>query len=166
MKFSTPVALFFLLGSASAFCPVSNKAILTTALAGANELVPEPEGGEEIFAVKTLAGSRMKKMGESEGLTGVREEDEGSDGETPSKRARRASGGDSSVGCRADRGRDAIDLSGRVKLADAARALGVRKPNAPLLFRPILTAGLRPPRWLNACVGAAARSRLPAPLRS
>lgn len=82
MKLSGSIALFFLLGSASAFCPVSNKAILTTALAGANELVPEPEGGEEIFAVKTLAGSRMKKMGESEGLTGVREEDEGSDGET------------------------------------------------------------------------------------
>ena len=82
MKLSGSITLFFLLGSASAFCPVSNKATLTTALAGATELVPEPEGGEEIFAVKTLPGSRMKNMGEAEGLTGVREEDEGSDGET------------------------------------------------------------------------------------
>ena len=81
MKFSGSIALFFLLGSSSAFCPVSNKATLTTALAGANELVPEPEGGEEIFAVKTMPGSRMKKMGEAEGLTGVREEDEESDEE-------------------------------------------------------------------------------------
>lgn len=42
-------------------------------LGAAVELVAEPEGGEEISAVKTMPGSRMKKMGEAEGLTGVRE---------------------------------------------------------------------------------------------
>ncbi len=35
----------------------------------ANELVPEPEGGEEITAIKTLNGSRMKNMGEAVGVS-------------------------------------------------------------------------------------------------
>ena len=131
-------------------------------------------GGSPAHAARAMhdraggARGRLRSVSHGASFDSLADDDAGSDGEAPSKRARRASsvGGDSSVGGRADRGRDAIDLSGRVKLADAARALGVRKPNAPLLFRPILTAGLRPPRWLNACVGAAARSRLPAPLRS
>jgi hypothetical protein len=41
----------------------------TTGLYGAVELVPEPEGGEELTAIKTLDGSRMKNMGEAEGVT-------------------------------------------------------------------------------------------------
>jgi len=39
-------------------------------------LVPEPDDGEEITAVKTMAGSRMKNMGEATGLTGVRDDKE------------------------------------------------------------------------------------------
>lgn len=31
------------------------------------ELVPEPEGGDEITSLKTMEGSRMKNMGEAEG---------------------------------------------------------------------------------------------------
>merc|ERR1719424_912954 len=37
------------------------------------ELVPDPEGGEELTAIKTMVGSRMKNMGEATGLTGVRD---------------------------------------------------------------------------------------------
>ncbi|KAL3911446.1 MAG: hypothetical protein SGILL_007278 [Bacillariaceae sp.] len=33
------------------------------------ELEPEPEGGEELTAVKTMDGSRMKKMEEAEGVS-------------------------------------------------------------------------------------------------
>mmetsp|Transcript_43639 Transcript_43639/g.105252 ORF Transcript_43639/g.105252 Transcript_43639/m.105252 type:complete len:218 (-) Transcript_43639:48-701(-) len=44
-------------------------AVRPTALAGAVELEPEPEGGDEITAVKTMAGSRMKNMGEVDGVT-------------------------------------------------------------------------------------------------
>jgi Bacterial trigger factor protein (TF) len=32
------------------------------------ELKPEPEGGEEVTAVKTMAGSRMKNMGQATGV--------------------------------------------------------------------------------------------------
>jgi hypothetical protein len=39
-----------------------------TTLYAAVELEPEPEGGNEIMAVKTLAGSRMKNMGEASGV--------------------------------------------------------------------------------------------------
>mmetsp|Transcript_24707 Transcript_24707/g.68206 ORF Transcript_24707/g.68206 Transcript_24707/m.68206 type:complete len:225 (-) Transcript_24707:102-776(-) len=62
------------LGNAAAFCPASSKqrTASPSVLRAAPELVPEPEGGEEISPVKTLTGSRMKNMGEAEGLTGVR----------------------------------------------------------------------------------------------
>lgn len=80
MKFTTlSIALFLLLGSTAAFAPVSttNSPLATSsALGAAIELVAEPEGGEEITAVKTMEGSRMKKMGEAEGLTGVRDDGE------------------------------------------------------------------------------------------
>mmetsp|Transcript_6902 Transcript_6902/g.7776 ORF Transcript_6902/g.7776 Transcript_6902/m.7776 type:complete len:458 (-) Transcript_6902:12-1385(-) len=36
------------------------------------QLIPEPEGGEELTSIKTMADSRMKKMGKATGLTGVR----------------------------------------------------------------------------------------------
>lgn len=39
-----------------------------TSLAGSVELVPEPEGGDELTAAKTMTGSRMKNMGETEGV--------------------------------------------------------------------------------------------------
>lgn len=87
MKFSGSIAIAFLLGTATAFAPVAKQQqqqqqhATSTALAGSAELVAEPEGGEEIFAVKTMPGSRMKKMGEAEGLTGVREAS-GDDGDS------------------------------------------------------------------------------------
>ena len=78
MKFSGSFAIAaLLLGSASAFAPTAHRTTSSTQLFG--ELVAEPEGGEEIFAVKTMAGSRMKKMGEAENLTGVRDDDEDAD---------------------------------------------------------------------------------------
>lgn len=70
-----------LVGSASAFAPHQNKGVsVPSALGAAVELVAEPEGGEEIFPVKTFPGSRMKMMGDAEDLKGVRETD-GDDGE-------------------------------------------------------------------------------------
>ena len=33
------------------------------------ELAPEPEGGEEVTALKSLEGTRVKNMGEVEGIT-------------------------------------------------------------------------------------------------
>jgi len=79
MKFS---ALFgsivlLVLGNAAAFAPVGKHVVVaSSALRAAGELVAEPEGGEEISPVKTMAGSRMKNMGEAEGLSGVRSEED------------------------------------------------------------------------------------------
>lgn len=76
MKFIVPsgFALLLLAGSASAFAPNQNWGLSTSsALGAAVELVAEPEGGEEISAAKTFPGSRMKKMGDAENLTGVRD---------------------------------------------------------------------------------------------
>jgi len=79
MKFS---ALFgsivlLVLGNAAAFAPVAKHVVVaSSALRAAGELVAEPEGGEEISPVKTMAGSRMKNMGEAEGLSGVRSEED------------------------------------------------------------------------------------------
>lgn len=55
--------------------------IVLQATAGASELelASEPKDGEEITSVKTMAGSRMKNLGEATGLTGVRDEND-SDG--------------------------------------------------------------------------------------
>jgi hypothetical protein len=68
-----------LLGTATAFCPVSTSRgpLVSSSLDAAVELVAEPEGGEEILSVKTMAGSRMKKMGEAKGLTGFRDAADG-----------------------------------------------------------------------------------------
>ena len=77
MKFSAlfgSIALL-VLGNAAAFAPVATKHT-SSALRAAGELVAEPEGGEEIQPVKTMAGSRMKNMGEAEGLSGVRSEED------------------------------------------------------------------------------------------
>mmetsp|Transcript_25546 Transcript_25546/g.29546 ORF Transcript_25546/g.29546 Transcript_25546/m.29546 type:complete len:117 (-) Transcript_25546:1584-1934(-) len=46
------------------------------------QLIPEPEGGEELTSIKTMAESRMKKMGEATGLTGVRTGGDDDDGGT------------------------------------------------------------------------------------
>eukprot|EP00534_Pseudo-nitzschia_fraudulenta_P010131 CAMPEP_0201166934 /NCGR_PEP_ID=MMETSP0851-20130426/70320_1 /ASSEMBLY_ACC=CAM_ASM_000631 /TAXON_ID=183588 /ORGANISM="Pseudo-nitzschia fraudulenta, Strain WWA7" /LENGTH=220 /DNA_ID=CAMNT_0047448049 /DNA_START=78 /DNA_END=740 /DNA_ORIENTATION=+ len=63
------------LGKATAFAPAKNGRV-SFSLGAAVELVAEPEGGEEISAVKTMPGSKMKNMGEAEGLTGVRDSDD------------------------------------------------------------------------------------------
>lgn len=79
MKFFTTsgLAALLLVGSGSAFAPNQNGCLsVPSALRAAGELVAEPEGGEEISAVKTLPGSRMKNMGPAENLTGVREGDD------------------------------------------------------------------------------------------
>lgn len=49
--------------SKPSFSPVRNRLVLN-----AVELTAEPEGGEELEAVKTLEGSRAKNMGEVEGM--------------------------------------------------------------------------------------------------
>lgn len=84
MKFiARSIALLSLLGGAKAFAPTTPTTMGSSlvVLGAAVELVAEPEGGEEISAVKTMPGSRMKKMGEAEGLTGVREVGDDADAE-------------------------------------------------------------------------------------
>lgn len=81
---SGSIALLALLATATAFCPTSTSRgplVVSSSLNAAVELVAEPEGGEEILTVKTMAGSRMKKIGEAEGLTGVRDDDADGDGD-------------------------------------------------------------------------------------
>jgi len=75
MKFSAvsgSIALLLLVGTASAFAPASRGIVCPSVLGAAVELVADPEGGDEISAVMTMPGSRMKNMGDAEGLTGVR----------------------------------------------------------------------------------------------
>ena len=48
--------------------PLSAATASTTRLL-ATELEPEPEGGEEMTAVKTMDGSRMKNMGEQSDIS-------------------------------------------------------------------------------------------------
>lgn len=52
----------------NAFVSQSPMAVKASSALAAVELVPEPEGGEELVSVKTMAGSRMKNMGEVEGV--------------------------------------------------------------------------------------------------
>jgi hypothetical protein len=65
--FSIAAALL-LVQAASAFAPPVVASTRTFALNAALELKPEPEGGEEVLAVKTMEGSRMKNMGVSQGV--------------------------------------------------------------------------------------------------
>ena len=86
MKFLGSITTLLVLGTASAFTPVSNSRsnwVSSSALDASIDLVAEPEGGEEISAVKTMAGSRMKKMGDAENLTGVREAGDDADSNEP-----------------------------------------------------------------------------------
>lgn len=57
------------LHAANAFVSQSTARPIITSLAGTVELVAEPDGGEELTATKTMAGSRMKNMGEAKGVT-------------------------------------------------------------------------------------------------
>ena len=81
------LAILLLVGYVAAFSPNQNRcpSVPSSAMMAVGELVAEPEGGEEITAVKTFPGSRMKKMGDAENLTGVREAGDDADGETISK---------------------------------------------------------------------------------
>ena len=65
----TVAAALLLVERVSAFAPnVVAGGTRTFALNAAVELKPEPEGGEEVPAVKTMEGSRMKNMGEATGV--------------------------------------------------------------------------------------------------
>ena len=68
MKTSQATTLIFALslGACSAFAPQTFAARRTAHVSQikmAYELEPEPEGGEEIQAIDSMAGSRMKNMG-------------------------------------------------------------------------------------------------------
>jgi Bacterial trigger factor protein (TF) len=69
MKLSVlSIAALMLTENVTAFAPCRTPAPRGVALY-AVELTPEPEGGEELTAVKTMPGSRMKNMGEANGVT-------------------------------------------------------------------------------------------------
>jgi len=69
MKLSVlSIAALLLNENVLAFAPCRTHASRGVALL-AVELTPEPEGGEELTAVKTMPGSRMKNMGEADGVT-------------------------------------------------------------------------------------------------
>lgn len=60
-------AALLLVQTVSAFAPLGVVGSRNSvALNAAVELMPEPEGGEELTAVKSMEGSRMKKMGVAE----------------------------------------------------------------------------------------------------
>lgn len=56
-----------LLGQSAAFVPTASRLVAKPLFAV--ELTPEPEGGEELTAVKSMDGSRLKNMGEAEGVS-------------------------------------------------------------------------------------------------
>jgi hypothetical protein len=59
-----------MLVSTSAFAPIAARSYFRAfTLAMAVELTPEPEGGEELQAISTVAETRMKNMGEADGVT-------------------------------------------------------------------------------------------------
>ena len=66
--FSIAAALL-LVQVVSAFAPTGLVGARTSALRAATELKPEPEGGDEVPAVKTMEGSRLKNMGVVEEVT-------------------------------------------------------------------------------------------------
>ena len=67
MKLSLLTISLLFAADCSAF--VSKPTLARSPLAlRATELTPEPEGGEELTAIKTLEGSRAKNMGEVEGV--------------------------------------------------------------------------------------------------
>ena len=71
MKYTTAfVILATQLLSATAFHTSTSPRINNVLVLNAVELTPEPEGGEELTSVSTMAGSRMKNMGEASGVTG------------------------------------------------------------------------------------------------
>ena len=70
MKLSSlTITLTLLASQCSAFVSQPSTVVLRNEamILNAVELVPEPEGGDEITSLKTMEGSRMKNMGEAEG---------------------------------------------------------------------------------------------------
>lgn len=69
MKLPTLILTMFLASSALAFAPsypsfATNPAATSMRMVQV-ELEPEPEGGEEVTAISSMAGSRLKNMGEN-----------------------------------------------------------------------------------------------------
>mmetsp|Transcript_4817 Transcript_4817/g.4588 ORF Transcript_4817/g.4588 Transcript_4817/m.4588 type:complete len:217 (-) Transcript_4817:14-664(-) len=63
MRLSTAAIACTLLSTCSAFAPQQNMAFNRLSQLNAYELKAEPEGGDEIDAIDTMDGSRMKNMG-------------------------------------------------------------------------------------------------------
>lgn len=69
MKVFVLTYLAAMLVSTSGFAPIAVRSYSRAhTLAMAVELTPEPEGGEELQAIGTVAESRMKNMGEADGV--------------------------------------------------------------------------------------------------
>lgn len=68
MKLSLFTISLLLAAPASAFVSKPSFSSKNHLALNAVELKPEPEGGEEIMALKTMEGSKMKNMGEAEGV--------------------------------------------------------------------------------------------------
>ena len=71
MKFSSvTIALALLASQCSAFVSQPSIGLARNHVVALNavELEPEPEGGEELTSLKTMDGSRMKNMGEVQGV--------------------------------------------------------------------------------------------------
>lgn len=56
--------------------PSTSSSRTTSTKLYAVELKPEPEGGEEVPSISTMAGSRMKNMGEVSGMMGGDDKDQ------------------------------------------------------------------------------------------
>jgi len=70
MQLSTLFTMTSLLASSSAFIVSPLIATSHGALSMVQvDLVPEPEGGQELIPTNTMDGTRMKLMGEADGLT-------------------------------------------------------------------------------------------------
>ena len=67
MKFFVFAYLTGMIALASAFAPIAVTPLPRAyPLSMAVELTPEPEGGEELKAIKTMPGTRMKNMGKAD----------------------------------------------------------------------------------------------------
>jgi hypothetical protein len=66
MKFSILQITLIIVAQCSAFVTQPTFSGRSALVLNAVELEPEPEGGEELQAVSTMPGSRMKNMGASE----------------------------------------------------------------------------------------------------
>jgi hypothetical protein len=74
MKLSFFTISLLFAAECSAFVSKPSFSPRTPVVLNAVELIPEPEGGEDLTALKTLEGSRVKNMGEAEG---TKKHDEG-----------------------------------------------------------------------------------------